>query len=290
MTEFIVPNDLLDPRQSGYSSGFSTHTALLRVCHDVRQAANARCITILVLFDFIKAFDTVSYSKLLIKLRKFGFSDGALKWMFSYLTKISQAVVDDNGSCSDLLATTSGVPQGLFSLFKNDIGDSLMYSQNMIFADDTQIYLSCMLSELNSAIARITHDVDVIANHARENSLQLNISKSKVLVLGSRAFVSCIDLNTLPPITVEGKAISSVNEVRNLGVIMTVNLSWRSHVMSVARRVHFSLHKLKFHRNTLTRELRIILIVSLFFPLIDYCCLVFNDLTNEMNTKLKKAY
>ena len=26
--------------------------------------------------------------------------------------------------------------------------------------------------------------------------------------------------------------------------------------------------------------------MSLIFPLIDYCCLVFNDLTNEMNTKL----
>ena len=87
----------------------------------------------------------------------------------------------------------------------------------MIFADDTIIYLSCLRSELNSGIARITHDVDVIANYARENSLQLNISKSKVLILGSRAFVSHIDLNTLPPIMVEGKAIPFVNEVRNLG-------------------------------------------------------------------------
>ena len=69
---------------------------------------------------------------------------------------------------------------------------------------------------------------------------------------------------------------------------MTGDLSWRSHVMSVSRRVHFSLHKLKFHRNTLSRELRTTLIVSLMFPLIDYCCRVFNDLTNEMNTKIQQ--
>ena len=79
ITEFIVANDLLDPRQSGYRSGFSTQSALLRVWHDVCQAADARCVTILVLFDFSKAFDTVSHSKLLIKLRKLGFSDEALK-------------------------------------------------------------------------------------------------------------------------------------------------------------------------------------------------------------------
>ena len=71
-------------------------------------------------------------------------------------------------------------------------------------------------------------------------------------------------------------------------MIMSTNLSWRSHVMSVSRKVHFSLHKLKFHRNTLSRELRTTLIVSLIIPLIDYCYLVFNDLTNEMNTKLQQ--
>ena len=176
----------------------------------------------------------------------------------------------------------------MFSLFINDISDSLRYSQHIILADDTQIYLSCLPSELNSGIAKITHDVEVIASYARENSLQLNISKSKILVMGSRAFVSRIDLNTLPPIMVEGKTIPSVNDLRNLGVILTANLSWRSHVMSISRRVHYSLHKLKFHRNSLSSELRTTLIISLIFPLIDYYCLVFNDLTNEINTKLQQ--
>ena len=100
--------------------------------------------------------------------------------------------------------------------------------------------------------------------------------------------MSRIDLNTLPPIMVEDKTIPFVNEVRNLGVIMTANLSWRIHVMSVSRRVHFSSHKFKFHRNTLSRELRTSLIVSLTVPPINYCCLVFKDLTNEMNTKLQQ--
>ena len=113
-------------------------------------------------------------------------------------------------------------------------------------------------------------------------------SSTSVLVLGSRTFASRIDLSTLPPIMVEGITIPFVNEVRNLGVIMNANLSWRNHVMSISKKVHFSLHKLKFHRNALSRELRTTLIVSLIFSLIDYCCLVFNDLTNEVNTKLQQ--
>ena len=114
----------------------------------------------------------------------------------------------------------------MFSLFINDIGNLRGYSQHIIFADGTQIYLSCLPSELDSGITRIAHDVEVIAGYARKNGIQLNIGKSKILVMGSRAFVNRIDINTLPPIRVESKTIPFVNEVRNLGVIMTANLSW----------------------------------------------------------------
>ena len=48
------------------------------------------------------------------------------------------------------------------------------------------------------------------------------------------------------------------------------------------------LHRLKFHRSALFVKLRTALVVSLIFPLLDYCCLqlVYNDLTGEQNAKL----
>ena len=85
---------MLDSRQSGFRCGFSTQSALLRVCHDVRRAVDLGQVTILVLFDFSKAFDTVCHSRLRIKLRALGFSDTALSWIFSYLTGRTQYVVD----------------------------------------------------------------------------------------------------------------------------------------------------------------------------------------------------
>ena len=82
----------------------------------------------------------------------------------------------------------------------------------MIFADDTQIYLSCLPSELDRGINLIAHDVGVIARYASENGLKLNLAKSKAIILGSRAFVSRIDISTLPRISVDGTALPFVSD------------------------------------------------------------------------------
>ena len=138
------------------------------------------------------------YSRLLFKLRRLGTSESALRWVFSYLTDRSQAVVGGDGGCSGCLTTLTGVPQDsalgplLFFLFINHIAASLRYFQHLIFADDTQIYFSCLLLELETSLNRIAHDVGIITAFVEENSLKLNLSKSRILIQGSNAFISRI--------------------------------------------------------------------------------------------------
>lgn len=94
IVDYLNENHLHDPYQLGYKKHHSTQTALLKLCHDVKLAVDKRKVTILVLFDFSKAFDMVSYSVLQKKLTKMGFSATALKFIHSYLTDRSQCVVD----------------------------------------------------------------------------------------------------------------------------------------------------------------------------------------------------
>lgn len=291
---YINSRGILDPKQSGYRCCYSTQTALLSITDFASKGIDDGLITILVLFDFSKAFDTICHRLLLVKLRQIGFSDSATSLIFSYLTNRSQAVRDNEGSTSSWQSTTTGVPQGsvlgplLFSLFINDIGSVLTHSEHLIFADDTQIFLRIHPSLIQKGIQLMSTDVKAIFQYSKSNSLKLNIAKSKVLIIGSRRHISNIDYNTLPTISVEGITLPYVTEARNLGVTLSSDLTWNRHISHISQKVHSTLHKLKYHKNALSTELRTKLITTLIFPHFDYCCLVYNSLTDELNTKLQR--
>jgi hypothetical protein len=65
----------------------------------------------LILLDFSKAFVKVSHEKVLLKIHDYGIRGQTLKWVKSFLDNRQQSVVL-NGSCSNPIPVSSGVPQG----------------------------------------------------------------------------------------------------------------------------------------------------------------------------------
>ena len=95
-------------------------------------------------YDFKRAFDTLSHSKMILKLESYGIRGNILHWIKDFLTNRTQEVVI-NQIHSSTQKVLSGVPQGsvlgpiLFLIFINDSPD-LAETTVRLFADDAKTY------------------------------------------------------------------------------------------------------------------------------------------------------
>ena len=208
----------LTPHQTCYRKGHSTQTALFGVFDDIRKAVDMRKVTLLTLFDFSKAFDCIPHKKLLSKMRSYNISDKAIKWFYSYLSGRQQTVIDENGTESNRYRVSDGVPQGsvlgplLCALFINDFPSTLLFSNHMSYANDFQIYHHCLPFDIMRGIGLIQRDSQAVSDWAIENGLELNLGKSKVMILGSEAYINIpkLDIHALPPILINNTPLEYV--------------------------------------------------------------------------------
>ena len=107
---FTEQNILFD-LQHGFREKRSCETQLIMLVDELAKNMQAKKQTDLILLDFSKAFDKVAHEKLLLKLHFYGIRGNTLNWIKDFLDNRSQSVLL-NGSNSDSIPVSSGVPQG----------------------------------------------------------------------------------------------------------------------------------------------------------------------------------
>ena len=160
---------------------------------DAYQAADAGLVTLLGLLDLSAAFDTVDHQILLKRLtHEYGITGRVIEWIQSYLTGRTQ-FVRFNGTTSQTMAVTSGVPQG------SVLGPVLFiaYSAGVInivehhglrahgYADDLQVYGHTAQDDVSSLVVRMVACIEHVKSWMTSNRLRLNPSKTELIWLGS---------------------------------------------------------------------------------------------------------
>ena len=186
--------------------------------------------------DFSKAFDCVPHAELLFKLHSIGISGDLLAWFQCYLFGRSQ-YVSINNSHSMLLPVTSGVLQGsilgplLFLVYINDLPHAVLHSETLLYADDTKF-----LIPIGSSTDRNNLQTDLVSTLAwsRLWNLAFNLRK---FVHVSFSFTRHNQYTYF----VSGSPITSSCSHRDLGVIISSDLSWCNHYKEVVSRSYRAL-------------------------------------------------
>ena len=230
LINFFDSNNLLFDSQYGFRPGRSCEHALLNAHDTLLKSLNNRQVSILLLLDFSKAFDTVDHNILLAKLAHYGIRGPALKWLRSYLSDRKQ-YVSVNNSDSSMTKITYGVPQGsilgplLFIIYINDIPEISTIAKFILYADDANIIVTA--NTIEEVYNQIVSLIDNLEDWVHCNGLTLNLKKTKYLIFSrSKVALPC-------PLNISQTPIERKTETRFLGVIVDESLNWSRHVKTV---------------------------------------------------------
>ncbi|MEW8548727.1 MAG: reverse transcriptase family protein, partial [Candidatus Thiodiazotropha sp.] len=282
IVKHLDSNGLMYDLQHGFRERRSCETQLASLIEDLARNSSQGKQTDLILLDFSKAFDKVNHSKLLLKLHSYGIRNSTLRWIQAFLSNRQQRVVVE-GEESDSVPVPSGVPQGsvlgpiLFLVYINDLPQDIV-SQVRLFADDTAIYLTL---ETKHDSDHLQKDLDRLQAWETRWDMEFNPSKCQVVrVTSSRA-----PINTV--YTLHGQVLEAVTSARYLGVDISNNLSWNTHVDRVAANANRSLGFVKRNLKTKSPKIREMAYQTLVRPQLEYASAIWDPHTKEKTHKIE---
>lgn len=270
LDNFLSSYNILHQNQYGFRKQHSTDLALLDIYDKISSALSNHLHTIGIFLDLSKAFDTIDHSILLTKLHHYGIRGTPLALLSDYLNNRQQFTSFGSHS-SGLLPVSCGVPQGsilgplLFLLYVNDIPNASRSLSFVLFADDTNIFLS------HPDLQTLTHTLNTEMNHVtnwfKANKLSLNVSKTNFIHFKTTKKTVSHNIN----ITIDNTNITPVDSTKFLGVTIDQNLNWKKHIIKTTSQISKGFGIINKFRNTLPPNILFSLYNTLILPYISYC-------------------
>ncbi len=287
LSTFLQENGIFDNYQSGFRPQHSTESALLKVLNDLLLIVDSGTCAVLILLDLSAAFDTLDHGILLNRLQQIGIQGCVLSWFVSYLKDRTFSVETGKyySSCAPVLY---GVPQGsilgpvLFSLYMLPLY-AIFRKHNVsyhCYADDTQCYVPLHLNDVSS-LQCLFDCLSDVKQWMSANFLQLNESKTEVLLFGSSAPTEVVASKMGP---LSGNLHS---HVRNLGVTFDSALTFEKQINAVVRSCFYQLKNIAKMKSFLTLRDMESVIHAFISSRLDYCNGLYLGVSQSLLSRLQ---
>jgi len=219
-----------DPFQFAYKQNRCTEDATLTLLHHAYTHLEKSGSFVRILFiDFSSAFNTIQPALMAQKLLQYSVNPRLILWIVQFLINRTQSV-RYHGALSTVRSTSTGAPQGtvispvLFTLYTNDCRgtDSALLVK---YSDDTAIedFSNCD----NSYFA----EVDRFCTWCKSNFLDLNVSKTKELLIDFRRNPSPV-----PSLVIDGVNVERVTEYKYLGTVVDDKLNFNANTTLIQKK------------------------------------------------------
>ena len=240
MDWIIQKNKLIGENQAGFQKHRCTEDQIIRIQQKVldgfnsARSRNARSKrTLMVLFDFSKAFDKVWKDGLLWKLIQKGLPTCMIKWIREYLSG-RESYVRLNSTQSRKKSFKHGVPQGgvlspkLFILFIDDIVKDLGPEVEVsLFADDLAVWVQHEDPKQCERLMQLA--IRKIEQWAKKWRMELNAAKTEYILFSNWNKESKWEGH----LVLNGQQIKRNDTPKFLGVKFDWNMTFTSHVKQV---------------------------------------------------------
>ncbi len=241
---------LLDPLQFGFRSQRSTIDLLVKLQQDICDGFVHGQQTVLVSFDFEKAFDRLWRYKILQQLAEWNIEGNMFKFIKEFITnRTFQVRIQD--VLSSIINQENGTPQGavisptLYILGITNLTKIIKPPvKYVLFADDLNIYVTT--SNTQAAQQVLQQTIDNIVQWATDQGLTFSKEKTTGITFSH---------TKKPPRRIElnlgNSPIKETRTIKLLGMTFDQKMTWKAHVEDLKIRCQKALNVIKMvaHRN-----------------------------------------
>ena len=215
----------------------------------------------------------------LSKLHMYGIRGNTHKLITSYLTGRFQ-YTSALGENSSKLPILFGVPQGsclgplLFLIYINDICNSSKLADFVLFADDTNIFVTAKTK--NAAYEAANNVLKTVHHYMRANKLHINTKKTWHMYFNPHSKPS-LTVEQPCTLTLNGTVIELVEEARFLGVTIDSKLTWIPHIKQLTKKLRCHIGSINRIKDNIPSHLHKELYPTLFESHLTYGITVWGD-------------
>ena len=155
------------------------------------------------------------------------------------------------------------------------------------YVDDSKLFLSFQVKDSLDVATQVNDDLKRVAYWCSQNSLLINPTKKKVLVVGTRQMLQRVPSNF--KLVLLGKELAPIPSVKGLGLFVDSTLSFDEHITITVSSCIASLVQINRVKHLLDVKMLENVINELVFSKLFYCCTAWSSTSKKNVKKLQRV-